>query len=336
MLRRFAVFITAALILLTACGGQPQSAPPAENPETPETEPTLTPVRLPVGYIPDIQFAPLYVAMDKGFFREAGIDLTLDYSFETDAMQLVGVNNLQFAIVSGEQVLLARGQGLPVVYVLAWYQDYPVVVVAPREEGITTPQNLAGKRLGLPGLFGANYIGLRALLSAAGLKEEDVTLDSIGFNQVEALVAKQEQAVVGYAANEPVVLRSRGYEVDVIRVADWVELASNGLITNETTAAENPKLVQGMVNALRRGLTEAIANPDEAYEISKKYVEGLADLDPTVQQEKLAISIEFWKADTIGLSDRAAWENMQDLLLDMGLLEKEVNLDEAFTNDFIQ
>ena len=337
MVRRLVILI-AALALLAACARQPQTAAPQPQPggESASAEETLTPVRLPVGYIPDIQFAPLYVAMAKGYFQQEGIQLSLDYSMETDALQLVGVDNLQFAVVSGEQVLLARSQGLPVVYVMAWYQDYPVVVVAPTEEGIQTPQDLEGKRIGLPGLYGANYIGLRALLSAAGLQESDVTLDSIGFNQVEALSAGQEQAVVGYAANEPLVLRARGYSVDVVRVADWVQLASNGLITNETTRAENPELVQGMVTALRRGLEESIANPEEAYEISKDYIEGLADLDPEVQKGKLDVSIEFWKAETLGLSDRAAWENMHNLLLDMGLIQEPLDLDRAFTNDFIQ
>jgi NitT/TauT family transport system substrate-binding protein len=296
---------------------------------------TLVHIRLPMGYIPDIQQAPFYVAVDKGYFRQAGIDIEFDYSFETDGVALVGANALQFSIASGEQVLLARAQGIPVVYVMAWYKDYPVAVVAKTSQGIRTPQDLRGKKIGLPGLFGASYIGLRALLNAAGLQESDVTLDSIGFNQVEALAADREQAAVVYAANEPVVLRSQGYDLDVIRVSDYVQLASNGVITNEDTIAKNPDLVHRMVQATLRGMTYAASNPDQAYEISKKYVETLAQADAVVQKQVLATSIGFWQMNPPGQIDPAAWENMQKVLLDMGLLKQAQDLSKAFTNQFV-
>ncbi|MBM3123977.1 MAG: ABC transporter substrate-binding protein [Chloroflexi bacterium] len=298
-------------------------------------ESELTRVKLPLGYIPNVQFAPLYVAVEKGFLSDAGIEVEFDYSFETDAMALVGADELQFAVVSGEQVLLARAQGLPVVYVAAWYQQYPVAVVSKVGQGIETPADLKGKKIGLPGLFGANYIGLDALLFSAGLGESDVTLDSIGFTQVESLAADRDQAVSVYAANEPVQLRAQGYELNELLVADHVQLASNGLITNEKTIVEDPDLVKRMVAALVRALEYSIANPDEAYELSKLHVENLAEADETVQREVLARSIELWKADRLGYSDARAWGNMQDTLVKMGLLSKPLDLSKAFTNEFL-
>jgi NitT/TauT family transport system substrate-binding protein len=326
--RKLLIYLVLVL-LLGACTG----VPPSRNTVEPQD---LTRIRLPMGYIPNVQFAPFYVATEKGYYRDAGIEIEFDYSFETDGVTLVGSNELQFAVVSGEQVLLARAQGLPIVYVMGWWQDYPVGVVALAEEGIRSPEDLAGKKIGLPGPFGASYIGLRALLDEAGLEESDVTLDSIGFNQIEALVAGQDQAAVIYVNNEPIQLSAQGYEVDVIRVADYVKLASNGLITNEQTIAENPELVRRLVQATLHGVAVSLSDPEEAFEICKKYVENLTQADESVQKQILAASMDFWRAQELGTSDLQSWENMQDVLLSMGLLAGPLDLNAAFTNDFVK
>jgi NitT/TauT family transport system substrate-binding protein len=309
------------LLLLTACGAKPSGG--------------LTPVRLPLGYIPDVQFAPLYVAVARGYFADAGIQVEFDYSMETDITALVGANQIQFGVVSGDQVLLARAQGLPIVYVAAWYQQYPVSVVSKVNQGILAPQDLRGKTIGLPGTYGANYIGLRALLHVGGLSESDVKLDSIGYTQVEALATDRDQAVSVYTVNEPVQLRAEGYDLNEMRVADYIQLASNGLITNEKTIAENPDLVRRMVRAFLRGLSDTLADPAAAYEISKTYVANLAQADATVQKQKLTTSIELWQADRPGYSNPQAWKSMQTILLDMGLLTQPMDLSKAFTNEFI-
>lgn len=321
------LLLTTALlaVFIAACGSASAPAEPTE----------LTQIRLPMGYIPNIQYAPYYVAVEKGYFAEAGIQLEFDYSFETDGVALVGAGNLPFSVVSGEQVPMARAQGLPVVYIAAWYKDYPVSVVAKTETGIASPADLVGKKVGLPGLFGANYIGFVALLHANELSENDLSLNSIGFNQVEALATDQEEAIVGYTANEPIQLAAQGYEVNEIRVADYVSLASNGLLTSEMMLEENPALVRSMVAAFLQGIEYAAAHPDEAYEISKKYVENLAEADEAVQKQILATSIEFWQLEQLGYSDPQAWENMNTVLFEMGLIPEKIDISAAYSNEFL-
>ncbi len=323
MFRKLVLLMLGMSLMLTACG-KPQSANEA-----------LTHIRLPMGYIPNIQYAPFYVAVEKGYFKDAGIEIEFDYSFETKGVELVAAGELPFAVVSGEQVLLARAQGLPVTYVAAWYQQYPVSVVAKSELGVLVPQDLKGKKIGLPGLFGASYIGLRALLAAGKLTEADVTLDAIGFNQVELMAAGQQDIVVGYAANEPIQLRAQGIAVTELRVAEYAQLAANGLLASEKVIAENPELVRAFVGAFLKGLKDTIANPDEAFKISESYIPNFAELDADVQKQVLEVSIEQWQTERLGFSDPQAWENMQDVLLDMGLIAEPLDLSKAFTNEFI-
>jgi NitT/TauT family transport system substrate-binding protein len=316
------ILILILAVLLTSCGGAAKSA-------------GLQAIKLPVGYVPNIQFAPLYFAIEKGYFKDEGLDISLDYNMETDSVALLGAGKLQFAIVSGEQVLLGRGKGLPVVYMTAWYNNFPVGVIVDPAKNVTKPADLKGLNIGLPGPYGANYIGLRALLAAGGLTEEDVKLNPIGYTQVESFMTKKVDAASIYVTNEPNLLKEKGVAYSLLKVSDYTNLVANGMATNEATIKDHPELVRGMARALLRGLAGATANPDEAYEISKKYVENLDKADVNVQKAVLKASIEYWKTDPAGATSLEAWQNTQKILLDMGLLQKELNLNQAFTNDFL-
>jgi len=325
MFRKLVLLMLGLAIALSACGSS-QSTNAAG---------TLTKITLPMGYIPNIQFAPFYVAVQKGYFKDAGIELAFDYKFETDGVALVGAGQLPFAVVSGEQVLLARAKQLPVTYVAAWYQQYPVSIVAKSAQNIVVPQDMKGKKIGIPGLFGASYVGLRALLNAGKLKESDVTLDVIGFNQVDLMAAGQQDIVVGYTANEPIQLHAKGIAVTELRVADYAQLASNGVLASEKVIKENPALVRAFIGAFLKGLKDTIDNPDEAFKIGSAVIPNFSQLDANVQKQVLTTSIEQWQAKRLGYSDPQAWENMQNVLLDMGLITEKQDLNKAFTNQFI-
>lgn len=320
---RSILFILLLALLATAC--TPRTASPSSR----------VPIKLPVGYIPNVQFAPLYMALEKGYFADEGLDVTLDYSMENDNVALVGAGELQFAIVSGEQVLLGRSQGLPITYVMAWYQQFPVGIVSKADQNILYPADLKGKRIGLPGTYGASYIGLQALLGAGNLSESDLTLDSIGFTQAEAVATDRVDAAVIYVANEPVQLTAQGYTVNVMRVSDYVPLVANGLITSETTIQEDPQLVEKMIRAILKGISETARDPDEAFEICKKYVDNLEQADQAVQKQVLSNSVALWQTTHPGFSEPQSWENMNTLLVQMGLIQQPVDLQKAYTNQFI-
>lgn len=327
MKQRFLPFLMLLPFVLSSCTNATGTAS-----QTPDS---LISISLPVGYVPDVQFAPLYVAIEKGYYRDEGLDVSIDYSMENDNTVLVGTGKLTFAVVSGEQVLLARAQELPVTYVMAWYQQYPVGIVAEKSSGISSLADLRDKKIGLPGLYGANYIGGMALLDSAGLTAKDVTLDSIGFNQVAALVAGQEDAVIVYTTNEPVQLQNQGVEYVLFKTSDAVDLVANGLITNERTIQENPDLVKKMIRATLLGIEYTVDHPDEAFEISKKYISTLASSDQKTQKQVLLNSIEIFKTDHYGFSKPEAWQNMQNILLKMDLLSQPLDLSQAFTNEYL-
>ncbi len=306
----------------------------------PKKETAVDSFSLPVGFTPNVQFAPLYVALEKGFFAEENIELTLDHSQETDNVALAGAEKVPFAISSGEQVLLARNQGLPVVYISGWYQKYPVGIVSLLETGIETLEDLRGHSVGTPVLSGASYIGLEALLQQAGMTDTDIRLETVGYAQVEMLVSKKIDAAVIYVANEPVQLQAEGYEVSLIPVADHVAMVGNGLISNEKTIKENPELVERMVRAFLRGIRWTQENPDEAYEICLKYVDNLKDAaNQELQKNVLLESIRLYDSGqgfATGISDPEAWGNMADVMTKMGLISEGISVEPAFTNEFVE
>jgi NitT/TauT family transport system substrate-binding protein len=325
-------FVMFSLLILMLVGCAPANAPSGSD--------DLTPVHLYLSYQPDIQFAPFYVAMDEGFFREHGLDVTISHEAESEAVRLVGIESpdegIRAAVVGGEQVLLARAQDIPIVYVYAWYQKFPIAIASRQAQNIVTVNDLAGHSVGVSMLEGGSYIGLRALLAAGGLSESDIDLQVTGFTQVETLLTDRVDAIVVYSANEPVQLAAAGAEVNLINLSDYVDLVSNGLVISEQTAQDDPEIVRLLLAAFTEALQFTMDHPDEAFEMSKAHVEGLSDGDvQAAQREVLARSIDLWKAERPGETNVAAWLAMQDVLTSMGLLTEPPDVEQAFTNDFL-
>jgi NitT/TauT family transport system substrate-binding protein len=353
MLYRLSVTLL-LLTMLAACGAT-SSGPvdtgygPAASGDVAEAQATSVPgaattptnVIMAMPFIPSVQFAHFYLADQKGYYAAEGLKVTFDYNFETDVVQRVAQQTVQFGLASGDSVLLARSQELPVVTVFTNSQKFPVVFFSKAANNIKTPADLKGKTVGIPGRFGASYIGLRALLYANNLQESDLTIQEIGFTQAVAVNEDKVQVAAGYGNNEPIQLQQQGVDLNVIRVFDSFPLASDGLIASEKLIAEQPEVVRGFVRATLKGMADVIADPDAAFEIALQYVPEAKRGDPALQRQVLQATLGFWQSDLtakegLGMTDMASWDATHTFLRTSAILKSDVALEQAFTNQFVK
>lgn len=331
---RYSLYLLLILtVLLVGCA--PISAPGAASRSN---DPSLTPVTLGVGFIPNVQFTTFYVGIEQGFYAEEGLNVTLDYGFENDYLKLVGVNDLQFMVGSGDQVVLGRAQGLPVRYVMNWYTKYPVVIFAQEGAGINEPADLAGKTVGIPGPFGASYVAFRGILEAAGLSEADVRLESIGFTQAAAVSAGTVNAAVDYGVNGPIVLAEEGIATTQIVLDDYMQMPANGLITNEETLEDDPDLVRKMVRATLRANQFVLDNPDEAFAIALDYVPEAGGDNEEINRAIFDAVLDYWTTPSdhaAGATQLGAWVEAAEFMQRIGLVDVVVPAEELFTNEFL-
>ncbi|RME98688.1 MAG: hypothetical protein D6768_16755 [Chloroflexi bacterium] len=330
-LHKLLITLVLTLFAVAACGGNASEPTPAAP-----TAGAPQKVTLGVGFIPNVQFAPFYVAQKKGFYADEGLDVEIEYGFENDFVALAAQGERDFAVASGDQVILAQAQGLPVTYVMKWYERMPVALMMGPGQSVDGPAELAGKKIGLPGFFGASFIGWKALAYAASVDENAVELQEIGFTQAAAVQQGTVDGAMVYIANEPIQLKNQGLDVQVIQVSDYIYLVANGLVVGDKLLADNPARVEKMVRATLRGLQYTIENPDEAFDIARQVIPEITDEDAPVQRQVLDASIELWRSDNLGQTSMQAWQDSVDFMRSTGLLEKDVAVDSLFTNQFVE
>jgi len=322
----FSALCLLLVLIVAACG--------SSNTDT-GSGTSLKKVSIGLGYIPDIQFAPFYVAQSKGYYKAAGLDVTFHPGDVNDLIGSMVLGKDNFVFASGDEELVARSKNLNVVDVSTIFQRYPVSLIVPADSSIHTLADLKGHTIGIPGPYGATYIGLLAFLNYAHLSLSDVHLQSIGFTQVAALLGHKVDAVMGYSNNEPLQLNSRGFKVRTFDVSDYQPLVSNGIITTEATLNSQPQLVRNFVQATIKGLRDVIADPAAAVQISKGYI---ADLNTATAMTVLQATISIWQGNgkvALGYNDTATWQSMEQFLVAQKIIPPVQNLAQAYTNSTV-
>jgi NitT/TauT family transport system substrate-binding protein len=303
---------------------------------------SLRTVTIGMGYIPSVQFAPFYVADQRGYYRRAGLKVAFNYASSPNLLELVGAGRMAMAIADGTDAIAAVAQGVPIVYVMAEYQRFPVAIFSLARSHIRSVADLRGKTIGVPGRYGATYVGLLAALHAAGLRPSDVKIQTIGYTQVESVAARKVDAAVGYSPNEPVLLARHGRTVNTIEVSAVANLVAPGVVAGRSLITHDPTLVRAFVQATLHGMADAIANPHLAFTMALR-VPGLTTLhgpDAADQYAVLLHTIAFWhsratRAHGLGYADPMQWRTSVRILHAIGQLPQMPEPATLYTNTFV-
>jgi NitT/TauT family transport system substrate-binding protein len=313
------------LILVTAilAGCQPAGLPTSDTP-TPARE-----VRLLLGFRPDVQFAPFYLAEQKGYFAAAGLKVTIEHS--DDVLRLVADGQAELGVADATDVMIGRTAGIPIRYVSPLYGRFPVALIG--QMRITRPEELAGLRIGTPGQFGSSWHALLALLHAGGLGPDDVEIREYPqFNQVEGLLNGDVDLITGFRNNEPIQLRARGMAVSLLTVDEFAPLPGPGLVAGDELLASERELAVAVAEAVRLAQEDIAADPEAGLEAAIAEVPAIGE-DRETALAVLEATVELWLDDSGDVAsgiDRGVWESGYDILGELGLIDGSVPLDEMY------
>ncbi len=345
MPRRTLSILAAIALLAMACGaselgpkGSTCATPPPTGTGGCGAQPAMS-LKVGLGYLASVQFAPFYLAQQEGYYRDAGLEVTFENKIDPDLVTLVGQGALDVGVADGTSVIPAVSQSIPIKYIATIYGTYPSIVFAKEASGITSAADLEGKRIGIPGKYGSSWIALQAMLDAAGLTPEDVTVvEYPDFGQGVAVQQDAVDAATGFANNEPVQLELTGTSAVVLHVDDVVALPGPGLIAGTATLASKGDAVSAFVAATLRAMTEIAAEPALGLEAAIKAVPELASQRET-QEAILDATIATWSPASgggpFGTIDRAGWEASIAYLTTLDLVPNPVTVDELVTDEHL-
>ena len=291
-------------------------------------------------YIPNVQFAPVYVADAQGLYNDAGVTATVRHHGSDEGLftaLLAGQEDV--VIASGDEAVVAASQGLDLVSIGQYYASYPGTVIVPADSPIATLADLKGKTIGIPGEYGSSYYATLAAIKAGGLQTSDVTISSIGYTQQAALAAGQVDAVVGFTNNDAVQMRLSGLDIREIPLDDGsTPLVAASVVTTREWAHAHPQQARAVVSATTEAMNAIAADPQVALDATAQWDTTLTDeTSLSAANAVLAATVPLWLGDDArsdGVQDLATWSSMVSFLSSIGVLEGDVDPSAIVTNEY--
>jgi NitT/TauT family transport system substrate-binding protein len=288
-------------------------------------------------WLPQAQFAGIYVAKAKGFYSAAGLDVTINPGGPNINVEtLVASGADTFGIASGtEGVLYAREKHLPLICIGMSQQATPFAYVTYDSSGITSVQQFKGKRVAT-WFVGPQYT-LYSVLLHAGLKLNQVDIVSQPFS-MQPFIDKQYDVATVTLYNELNTLKEQGINNIRLFLPDdlGVTTQQDSIVTSEAEIKQNPQTVQAFLNATLEGWKYAFQHKSEAIDIVMAAGQGLARKHQELMLDEIEKLMLAHAGSTAGLGviDMASITAVQNSLVQFKALKTPVDLNAAFDPSF--
>lgn len=315
-----------SVLLLSGC---------TNNQTTPEAV-ELKDITVTLDWTPNTNHTGLYVAKDQGYYEEVGLNVEIIQPAEGTSDQVVAANAAQFGISYQEGVTYSRLQGLPVVSIATILQHNTSGFASVKDKGIETPKDFEGKKYGGWG-SPVEIAMLKALMDKYGADYEKVEILTIGDTDFFAASEMDMDFAWIFEGWTGIEAQVKGKELNYISLGkeeEALDYYTPILITNEKNINENPELVKQFMAATAKGYEYAIQNPEEAAQI-------LLNNAPELNEELVKESQRFLRtkyqddAEKWGIQKEEVWQRYTDWLYDNQLIENKIDVNTAFTNEFL-
>ncbi|MFW2500036.1 ABC transporter substrate-binding protein [Clostridium diolis] len=331
-LRKLSIFLLFVMLVSLAFSGcSSASNNKADKGATKE----LKEVNVLLDWYPNAVHSFLYAAEEQGYFKEAGLKVNLITPAGTDdGIKLVAAGKADLAISYPKQIILARGENIPVKSVGAIVRSSLNQLMVRKDSGVKTLKNLEGKKVGYAS-FDIDKETVKAMVAQAGGDPSKVEFVDVGYDLMPGIETKQVDAIIGgYINHEKILLEKKGIELETFAPSDFgvpnnYELA---FVASDDAIKNNNDTIQAFLGAAKKGFEYTQKNPDKALDLILKAQNESFPLDEETEKKSLEILLPLMENESGKFlsQDKENWNNNIKWLKDKNLLQADVDSKDVF------
>jgi ABC-type nitrate/sulfonate/bicarbonate transport system substrate-binding protein len=334
-MKKLTLIICTLLILTMVAAGCTQNQPQTPAPTAPET---LEKVTVVLDWVPNTNHTGLYVALEKGYYKEQGLEVEIIQPTAGGSADLIAAGQGQFGISYQEQVTNARTAEtpLPIKAIAAVLQHNTSGFASPKEKNIATPKDFEGKKYGGWG-SPAEEAMLKGLMEKSGADFSKLEMVDIGAADFFTSVENNVDFSWIYYGWDGIAAELKNLPLNFIKMQDIepsLDFYTPVIIASEDTIKNNSELVKKFLKATEMGYQDSISKPEEAAEILLKHAPEI-DRDLAIASQKYLAAQYIADAPRWGEMKLEMWENYANWMFENKLITTKLDAKEAYTNDYL-